>query len=168
MTKSPPLSSIPISHSEPNLTHQFSACPYIHRLAMDQRHKIEMSGISAHTQRLQSLSAIAFRHSIGFMRRTSNIAFEAIETTTNVRWSGEKNTVYQHLLTPLSRLSTRVGMQVMLLEHTNATRHRLKLLLYFLLKFFQSLHLSFRSSRILQYHLRALPSYVNLLVSASY
>src|SRR5215467_289419 len=41
----------------------------IHRLAMDQRHKIEMSGISGHTQRLQSLSAVAFRHSIGFMRR---------------------------------------------------------------------------------------------------
>jgi hypothetical protein len=34
-------------------------------LAMEWRHKIEMSGISGHTQRLQFLSAIAFRHSIG-------------------------------------------------------------------------------------------------------
>src|SRR5262249_36132211 len=37
----------------------------IHRLTMDQGYKIEMSRISGHTQRLQSLSAIAFRHSIG-------------------------------------------------------------------------------------------------------
>src|SRR5215469_2248385 len=37
----------------------------IHRLTMDQGYKIEMSGISGHTQRLQSLSAIAFRDSIG-------------------------------------------------------------------------------------------------------
>src|SRR5215469_18668104 len=37
----------------------------IHRLTMDQGYKREMSRISGQTQRLQSLSAIAFRHSIG-------------------------------------------------------------------------------------------------------